>query len=99
MTPVDPKTPPTPASHARYSGRKLHGQVVDELGRRVAGGIYPAGQVLPNEELLCQELAVSRTALREAVKVLAGKGLLEARPRIGTRVRSKDQWRRGQCKA
>lgn len=89
---VDPKTPPTPASHARYSGRKLHGQVVDELGRRVAGGIYPAGQVLPNEELLRQELAVSRTALREAVKVLAGKGLLEARPRIGTRVRSKDQW-------
>ncbi len=92
MTPVDPKTPPIPASHARYSGRKLHGQVVDELGRRVAGGIYPAGQLLPNEELLCQELAVSRTALREAVKVLAGKGLLEARPRIGTRVRSKDQW-------
>ncbi len=92
MMPVDLKTPPTPASHARYSGRKLHGQVVDELGRRVAGGIYPAGQVLTNEELLCQELAVSRTALREAVKVLAGKGLLEARPRIGTRVRSKDQW-------
>lgn len=90
--PADPKTPPIPTSHARYSGRKLHGQVVDELGRRVAGGIYPAGQLLPNEELLCKELAVSRTALREAVKVLAGKGLLEARPRIGTRVRSKDQW-------
>ncbi|TAF73525.1 MAG: FadR family transcriptional regulator, partial [Curvibacter sp.] len=42
--------------------------------------------------MLCQELAVSRTALREAVKVLAAKGLLEARPRIGTRVRTKDQW-------
>jgi len=75
-----------------YSGRKLHGQVVHELGRRVVGGHYCADKVLPNEEQLCQELAVSRTALREAVKVLAAKGLLEARPRIGTRVRTKDQW-------
>jgi DNA-binding FadR family transcriptional regulator len=65
---------------------------VHELGRRVVGGHYPADKVLPNEEQLCQELAVSRTALREAVKVLAAKGLLEARPRIGTRVRTKDQW-------
>jgi DNA-binding FadR family transcriptional regulator len=66
--------------------------VVHELGRRVVGGHYPADKVLPNEEQLCQELAVSRTALREAVKVLAAKGLLEARPRIGTRVRTRDQW-------
>ncbi|MDT7514086.1 FadR/GntR family transcriptional regulator [Rhodoferax mekongensis] len=80
------------APHTTYTGRKLHGQVVQELGRRVVGGQYPADKVLPNEELLCQELAVSRTALREAVKVLAAKGLLEARPRIGTRVRTKDQW-------
>nr|WP_315465980.1 FadR/GntR family transcriptional regulator [uncultured Rhodoferax sp.] len=80
------------APHTTYTGRKLHGQVVQELGRRVVGGHYPADKVLPNEELLCQELAVSRTALREAVKVLAAKGLLEARPRIGTRVRTKDQW-------
>jgi DNA-binding FadR family transcriptional regulator len=80
------------APHTTYTGRKLHGQVVQELGRRVVGGHYPADKVLPNEELLCQELAVSRTALREAVKVLAAKGLLEARPRIGTRVRTTDQW-------
>jgi DNA-binding FadR family transcriptional regulator len=83
---------PFAAPHTTYTGRKLHGQVVQELGRRVVGGHYPADRVLPNEELLCQELAVSRTALREAVKVLAAKGLLEARPRIGTRVRTKDQW-------
>ncbi len=84
--------PPFAAPNAIYTGKNLHGQVVNELGRRVVGGHYPADKVLPNEELLCQELAVSRTALREAVKVLAGKGLLEARPRIGTRVRTKDQW-------
>jgi DNA-binding FadR family transcriptional regulator len=75
-----------------YTGRNLHGQVVNELGRRIVGGVYTAGDVLPNEEQLCQELMVSRTALREAVKVLAAKGLLESRPRIGTRVRTKDLW-------
>lgn len=85
-------TQPTSSHSATYSGRNLHGQVVNELGRRVVSGAYPAGAVLPNEEQLCQELQVSRTALREAVKVLAAKGLLEARPRIGTRVRVREQW-------
>lgn len=75
-----------------YTGRNLHGQVVNELGRRVVGGVYPAGALLPNEEQLGQELLVSRTALREAVKVLAAKGLLESRPRVGTRVRSSELW-------
>jgi DNA-binding FadR family transcriptional regulator len=84
---------PRIASHAiTYSGRKLHGKVVNELGRRVVSGSYTAGALLPNEELLCRELEVSRSALREAVKVLAAKGLLEPRPRIGTRVRPREQW-------
>lgn len=82
----------TPHTSATYTGRKLHGQVVHELGRRVVSNTYPANALLPNEEQLCQELQVSRTALREAVKVLAAKGLLEPRPRIGTRVRPREQW-------
>jgi DNA-binding FadR family transcriptional regulator len=84
--------PVLPHSASMYTGRNLHGQVVSELGRRIVGGIYPAEALLPNEEQLCQELEVSRTALREAVKVLAAKGLLESRPRIGTRVRNRDLW-------
>ena len=84
--------PHIPVSNSTYTGRNLHGQVVQELGRRVVGGAYLAGALLPNEEQLCQELSVSRTALREAVKVLAAKGLLESRPRIGTRVRTKNLW-------
>lgn len=80
------------SSVSTYTGRNLHGQVVNEMGRRIVGGVYAAGGLLPNEELLCQELSVSRTALREAVKVLAAKGLLESRPRVGTRVRTKDLW-------
>ncbi|HEX6703140.1 MAG TPA: FadR/GntR family transcriptional regulator [Albitalea sp.] len=75
-----------------YSGRNLHGQVVHELGRRIVGGSCPPGQALPNEEELCRELGVSRTALRESVKVLAAKGLVESRPRIGTRVRANEDW-------
>lgn len=78
--------------NATYTGRNLHGQVVNELGRRVVSSVYPAGALLPNEEQLCLELQVSRTALREAVKVLAAKGLLESRPRIGTRVRARALW-------
>lgn len=83
-----------PATHigATYRGPSLHGQVVQELGGRIAGGHYAPGAVLPNEEVLCVELKVSRTALREAIKVLAAKGLVESRPRIGTRVRAIDLW-------
>jgi len=75
-----------------YIGRNLHGQVVHELGRRIVGGACTPGQALPNEEDLCRELGVSRTAIREAVKVLAAKGLVESRPRIGTRVRPTLSW-------
>jgi DNA-binding FadR family transcriptional regulator len=84
--------PHTPPPTSTYSGSNLHGKVAHELGRRVVSGAYPAGALLPNEAQLCAELQVSRTLLREAVKVLAAKGLLESRPRIGTRVRSKDLW-------
>ena len=83
-----------PATHigATYRGPSLHGQVVQALGGRIAGGHYPPGSVLPSEEVLCVELKVSRTALREAIKVLAAKGLVDSRPRIGTRVRAIDLW-------
>ena len=75
-----------------YRGPSLHGQVVQELGSRIAGGHYAPGELLPPEEELCVQLGVSRTALREAVKVLAAKGLVEARPRVGTRVRASVLW-------
>ena len=79
-------------SSATYTGRNLHGQVVKALGHGVLGGTYPAGELLPNEEELCRTLDVSRTALREAIKVLAAKGLLESRPRVGTWVRPESSW-------
>jgi DNA-binding FadR family transcriptional regulator len=72
--------------------RNLHGHVVRELGRRIVTGELRPGDVLPREEALAVSMEVSRTALREALKVLTAKGLIEARPKIGTRVRQMEFW-------
>src|SRR5262249_26159016 len=50
------------------------------------------GAVLPNEADFSVRLRVSRTALREAIKILAAKGLVESRPKTGTRVRPRADW-------
>ena len=44
------------------------------------------------EDDLAEQLSVSRTSIREAVKVLSAKGLLQARRRVGVRVRDRDDW-------
>jgi len=75
-----------------YSRRSLHGQVAHDIGARILNGDLMPGQVLPNEATLSAELKVSRTALREAIKVLAAKGLVESRPKTGTKVRPRESW-------
>ena len=75
-----------------YPRRGLHGHVVDELGRRVVGGRWAPGAPLPNEDDLVAELGVSRTVVRESIKVLQAKGLVEVRPKTGTRVRPRRAW-------
>jgi GntR family galactonate operon transcriptional repressor len=72
--------------------RGLHGRVVDDLGMRIVGGAWEAGTPLPNEDELASELGVSRTVVREAVKALQAKGLIEVRPKTGTRVRPRRAW-------
>ncbi|KRE89317.1 transcriptional regulator [Frateuria sp. Soil773] len=72
--------------------RSLHGQVVRELGTRIVGGELKPGDVLPREDTLAESMQVSRNALREALKVLAAKGLIEARPKTGTRIRPTEAW-------
>lgn len=72
--------------------RNLHGQVVQELGRHIVGGRWKPGELLPREEVLAQSMAISRTALRESLKVLASKGLIETRQKTGTRVRDRRYW-------
>jgi DNA-binding FadR family transcriptional regulator len=55
-------------------------------------GTWPSGAPLPNEDELAAELGVSRTVVREAIKVLQAKGLVEVKPRTGTRVRPRRSW-------
>ena len=72
--------------------RNLFSHVVEELGSRIVRGDLKPGTTLPNEADLGQELGASRSVVREAVKSLAGKGLLEPRARIGTRVLESRHW-------
>jgi GntR family transcriptional regulator, galactonate operon transcriptional repressor len=74
-----------------YPSRGLHGQVVDELGRRIITGDISADGTL-DLTWLEQRLNVSRTVLREALKVLGAKGLVDARPKRGTYVRPRSDW-------
>lgn len=75
-----------------YPRRGLHGEVVHTIGLRIVSGALQPGDPLPPEDELIADLAVSRTVLREAVRVLAAKGLVEARPKTGTRVRARSEW-------
>jgi len=72
--------------------RNLFSHVVEELGSRIVRGDLKPGTTLPNEADLGQELGASRSVVREAVKSLAGKGLLEPRARIGTRILESRHW-------
>lgn len=74
-----------------YSRRGLHGQTVRELARRILSGELPPGATIAVTELE-SELDLSRTAMREALKVLAAKGLVGARQKRGTFVRERADW-------
>jgi DNA-binding FadR family transcriptional regulator len=77
-----------PSVARRYPHRNLHGQIVHTLGRRIL-----RGEIRPGDALQAgTAMAASRTALREAIKVLAAKGLVEAKPKIGTRVSPRESW-------
>jgi len=76
----------------RIRRRTLPEQVVDELGQRIVRGDFAVSGGLPTEPELSAELGISRNVLREAIKVLASKGMLEVRPKIGTRIRMPEDW-------
>ncbi|MCA2221815.1 FadR/GntR family transcriptional regulator [Nonomuraea aurantiaca] len=75
-----------------YPDTARHAHVVHALGARIVDGSLVPGTPIPIEEQLVNELGVGRSAVREGVKVLAGKGLLETRRSAGTRVRPRESW-------
>jgi DNA-binding FadR family transcriptional regulator len=79
---------PVQFERSQYPEQSLHGRIVHAIGRRILCGNLQPGALLPAE----RELHASRTVVREAVKVLAAKGLVESRPKTGTRVRARDAW-------
>ena len=72
--------------------RNIHEYLATRLGREIVGGHYQPGDQLPNEIDLRDQLSVSRTALREAYRVLGAKGLIVSRQNVGTRVRPRADW-------
>lgn len=80
------------AISGRVPMRNLHSLVLGQLGVAIVGGHYPEGSILPSDTDLLARFSVSRTVLREALKTLAAKGMIEARARIGTRVLPRKRW-------
>ncbi|WP_431773849.1 FadR/GntR family transcriptional regulator [Streptomyces cucumeris] len=74
-----------------YAGRGVHGRVVQRLGARIVAGALAEGEIL-DVRALGAELDVSLTVMRESLKVLAGKGLIDARQKRGTFVRPRSAW-------
>ena len=72
--------------------KNVHGNTVDLLGAAIVAGDYAVGASLPPEPMLCTQLGVSRTVVREAVKSLVAKGLVSTGPKVGTKVQTSDSW-------
>lgn len=85
-----PRGGPAPAPSARK--RRIHGRIADDLGIAILNGEHPPGSKLPNEVEASTKLRVSRTAYREAVRILVAKGMVESRPKAGTMVAPRQQW-------
>jgi DNA-binding FadR family transcriptional regulator len=74
------------------ANRRLHGSVAHKLALLIISGRLQPGETLPNEDELSVALSVSRTAYREGVRTLVAKGLVETRPKTGTKVCARSQW-------
>ena len=82
--------------HLAEPGRKalrLHGSIARDIGVLIVSGRYRPGHVLDGEVAASsQRRSVSRTAYREAMRILSAKGLVNSRPRVGTRVSPLEEW-------
>ena len=80
--------------HGGASRQPLAHAAAENIGRRIVAGHFVPGSALPKLETLAAEFSVSRLSMREAIKLLAGKGLVHSRPRRGTVVRPHSEWSR-----
>jgi DNA-binding FadR family transcriptional regulator len=76
----------------RPAARNFHTFVINEIGVAIVTGRFPVGSILPSDAEMMGSYGVSRTVLREALRTLEAKGMVEARPKVGTRVSQKSRW-------
>lgn len=76
----------------RRRSLRLHGTIARDLGVLIVSGRYKPGDLLNGEIAASDRLHVSRGAYREAVRILAAKGLVESRPKVGTRISQPERW-------
>ena len=81
-----------PAQPSASLPRGVTRLTVDALGSQIVTGRWPPGAKLPHEQELAATFGVGRNVLREAVKVLGGKGLISTARRYGSRIRKKSEW-------
>jgi len=86
------KTVSTPGASERKRSLRLHGKIARDLGVRIVSGRLEPGHILNGEIEASAQLRVSRTAYREAMRILTAKGLVESRPKLGTRVSDPNRW-------
>jgi len=79
-------------SHPSSKILRLHGTIARDIGIGIMSGKYQPGDLLTGEIASSERLEVSRTAYREAVRILAAKGLVESKPKVGTKVSARHRW-------
>jgi DNA-binding FadR family transcriptional regulator len=84
--------PSASRAFGRFGSGNITVELVNRLGQEIVSGRFSKGDGLPNEGVLSSELKISRTAVREAIKMLTAKGLVGSRPRLGTEVRPVSDW-------
>ncbi|HEY5347187.1 MAG TPA: FadR/GntR family transcriptional regulator [Rhizomicrobium sp.] len=77
---------------ARRGALRLHGSIARDLGIAIVSGRLKSGIILDGEIEASEKLKVSRSAYREAIRILCAKGLVESRPKVGTRISARDSW-------
>src|ERR1700749_733635 len=71
---------------------RIPGIIAPDLGGKIVSGRFKPGSVLDGEIAASGRRKVSRSAYREAVRILIAKGLVESRPKLGTRVSDLARW-------
>ncbi len=71
---------------------RVQKNVTRSIASDICADVFPVGSTLPRENDLCERYGVSRTVIRESLKILESKGMVRGRSRVGTVVCGKDEW-------